>query len=234
MSGKDLIFDDEFNETSIDQTRWHVTNRADHSNQGLEYYLPGNVSVSDGQLVLKSERGPYGGQPYTSAEISTSWRFSFTYGKVEIRAREPRSGKGIWPALWMIGDDCNDYFCYWPTGGANEVDIVEQVNEPYTLRMNAHYGIKRGVDIGSHACIYRNSTDYSADFHIYTFTWQPGGILTWSVDGVQRCQRKAPGYFNTPMHIVISTAVGGGWPGNPDASTPFPQYQSIDYVRVYQ
>jgi beta-glucanase (GH16 family) len=27
--------------------------------------------------------------------------------------------------------------------------------------------------------------------------------------------------------------VGGGWPGNPDATTKMPQEMQVDYVRVY-
>jgi hypothetical protein len=29
-------------------------------------------------------------------------------------------------------------------------------------------------------------------------------------------------------------AVGGSFPGNPDATTVFPQFMKVDYVRVYQ
>jgi len=32
----------------------------------------------------------------------------------------------------------------------------------------------------------------------------------------------------------MNVAVGGNWPGNPDASTVFPQRMIVDYVRVYQ
>jgi len=31
----------------------------------------------------------------------------------------------------------------------------------------------------------------------------------------------------------LNVAVGGDWPGNPDATTTFPQRMLVDYVRVY-
>jgi len=34
--------------------------------------------------------------------------------------------------------------------------------------------------------------------------------------------------------MVFNVAVGGNWPGNPDASTVFPQQMEIDFVRVFQ
>jgi beta-glucanase (GH16 family) len=32
----------------------------------------------------------------------------------------------------------------------------------------------------------------------------------------------------------LNLAVGGQWPGDPDATSTFPQTMLVDYVRVYQ
>jgi hypothetical protein len=32
----------------------------------------------------------------------------------------------------------------------------------------------------------------------------------------------------------MNTAVGGDFDGNPDATTTFPQYHRVEYVRVYK
>ena len=40
--------------------------------------------------------------------------------------------------------------------------------------------------------------------------------------------------FNDPFFFILNVAVGGNWPGNPDASTVFPVFMAVDYVRVYQ
>jgi len=230
-NGRKLIFDDEFHGSSIDQTKWNVRDKASSSNHELEYYALDDVSVSGGALVLKSEKRSYGGREYTSGEVDTFGKFSFTYGKVEIRAKVPQSGQGIWTTLWLMGN--NRYS--WPGPGSNEIDILEQINQPNIARMFAHYGPKPGVDLINHyACSPYIGPDYSANYHIFSLEWAPGGNLTWYIDGEQRCHQTIPGYFDTPMYLILNTAVGGSWPGNPDASTPFPQYFSIDYVRVYQ
>jgi beta-glucanase (GH16 family) len=40
--------------------------------------------------------------------------------------------------------------------------------------------------------------------------------------------------YDHPFYLLLNLAVGGNWPGNPDATTSFPQMMVVDYVRVYQ
>jgi beta-glucanase (GH16 family) len=40
--------------------------------------------------------------------------------------------------------------------------------------------------------------------------------------------------FDHPFFLIINAAAGGGWPGDPDRSTKFPQQMVIDYVRAYR
>jgi hypothetical protein len=74
-------------------------------------------------------------------------------------------------------------------------------------------------------------------FHTFAVDWEPGAV-TWSVDGVAY-SRKTPAdiggntwVFNHPFFLIMNLAVGGNWPGSPDASTAFPGQLVIDYVHV--
>jgi beta-glucanase (GH16 family) len=40
--------------------------------------------------------------------------------------------------------------------------------------------------------------------------------------------------FDQPFFLILNVAVGGAWPGNPDATSVFPQRMLVDYVRVYR
>ena len=40
--------------------------------------------------------------------------------------------------------------------------------------------------------------------------------------------------FNAPFFFIFNIAVGGLWPGNPDATTEFPQRMIVDYIRVFE
>ena len=74
--------------------------------------------------------------------------------------------------------------------------------------------------------------DFSADFYTFAVDWEPGSIV-WYVDGVERALT-TKGVPDEPMYLIANLAVGGDWPGNPDATTVFPGYMDIDYIRVYQ
>jgi beta-glucanase (GH16 family) len=40
--------------------------------------------------------------------------------------------------------------------------------------------------------------------------------------------------FHLPQFFIFNIAVGGNWPGLPDATTIFPQQMKVDYIRVFQ
>ena len=48
------------------------------------------------------------------------------------------------------------------------------------------------------------------------------------------CPRGEKWVYDHPFFLLLNVAVGGGWPGNPDATTVFPQTMLVDYVRVYK
>ena len=229
------IWSDEFGGRSLNAHNWNAEYVASPRNNELEYYIPRNVIVHHGHLSLISKHESYQGQDYTSAAVDTYRKFSFNYGKVVIRAKLPRMGQGIWPALWMLGTGCNPVGppCPWPGPGANEIDNLEAVNTPDMMYMTPHYGTEPGTDQATGGCSF-GAVDFSAAYHNFAMEWRPGGVIDWYVDGVQRCHHQAPGFFTGPMYLIFNTAIGGSWPGNPDDTTPFPQSFDIDYVRVFQ
>jgi beta-glucanase (GH16 family) len=84
------------------------------------------------------------------------------------------------------------------------------------------------------------SGTFADSFHVYAIEWQPDTVR-WYVDGALYHQvtpaNLPPGtqwVFNHPFFLLLNVAVGGGWPGDPDATTTFPQQMTVDYVRVYR
>ncbi|PZE90032.1 glycoside hydrolase family 16 protein [Curtobacterium sp. MCBD17_008] len=186
----------------------------------------------NGNLAITARREADGS--YTSARLTTQGTYSVQYGRVEARIKIPR-GQGIWPAFWMLGADLPQVG--WPACG--EIDVMENIGrEPGTIHGTVHGpGYSGAEGIGTAATL--PSGAFADAFHVYAVDWRPGSI-SWSVDGATyRTITPAdtngdPWVFDKPFFVVLNVAVGGGWPGAPDATTPFPQQMLVDWIRVWQ
>ncbi|MEZ0536449.1 carbohydrate binding domain-containing protein [Caldicellulosiruptoraceae bacterium PP1] len=242
-----LIFSDDFNGTSLDRTKWNVIDAGGgFGNNELQYYAdrPENVKVENGNLVitaLKEDTKYKGTNDYTSGKLTTQDKFYFTYGKVEVKAKLPKT-KGLWPAIWMMPQDMSLYGG-WPRCG--EIDIMELLgHEPNKVYGTIHYGNPHSQRGNSYTL---ENGDFSEDYHIFSLEWEPGEIR-WYIDGhlystqknwFSRDENEAfdttyPAPFNRDFYLILNVAVGGNWPGNPDNTTVFPQQMLVDYVKVYQ
>lgn len=191
----------------------------------------------NGDLAINALREPgVGAHGYTSARLTTRGKFSFTYGRLEARMKLPR-GKGIWPAFWAMGDDIDT--AGWPANG--EMDVMEALGDQMsTWQAHIHGPSKTDNTVDTpFGDGFLQPFDLGADFHTYAIVWSPNQIQ-WMLDGkvyLTATPDKVPGMrwvFDHDFHVLLSLAVGGSWPGYPDASTPFPATWLVDYVRVYQ
>ncbi len=240
-----LVWQDEFNGGRLDTTKWNILLREQSKHNELQYYLPDEVYVENGILRIRSRERAYGSQKYTSGRLDTRGKFSPTYGRFEIRAKLP-GGRGLWPAHWLYPQNRNwlmEYIMQDAVRKGNErlipeerpwyseIDIMEFLgHERNVLYGTLHYYSfdgKKQTSSGTWRGI-----DYSGDFHVYALEWEPDSIR-WYIDGRQ-FHSSVAGIPHTPHYLILNTAVGGVWPGNPDSTTVFPQYHDIDYVRVYQ
>ena len=241
-----LTWSDEFNGaagTPPVSSRWRYDiGGGGWGNNELEYYTnrtSNSAHDGNGNLVITARREGgfscwYGPCQYTSARLLTSATFTQAYGRFEARMKIPR-GQGLWPAFWMLGNNIGSVG--WPTSG--EIDIMENVGfEPSTVHGTIHGpGYSGGGGIGAGYTLPGGQV-FADAFHTFTVDWEPNAI-TWYVDGTQY-SRKTPAdlggrtwVFDHPFFIIMNVAVGGNWPGSPNASTVFPQTLTVDYVRVY-
>ncbi|WP_326542154.1 glycoside hydrolase family 16 protein, partial [Pseudorhodoferax sp.] len=217
---------------------------------------PENVRVADSCLFIRAVKAPLHGCGYTSARLKTKARdgrvlFAKLYGRVEFRARVPW-GKGLWPALWMLPVD--DKYGGWAASG--EIDLMEIVGEqPHEVLNSLHFGSafpRRSLITTTHA-LGQSSV---SDWHSYAVEWEPGEIRFY-VDEQQTCSYRHwwscsklqdgqgveaaaeaelnpwPAPFDQPFYLLMNVAVGGNFPGHPNAQTVFPAELVVDWVRVY-
>ncbi|WP_020518860.1 glycoside hydrolase family 16 protein [Catelliglobosispora koreensis] len=243
-----LTWSDEFNAaagTAPNSARWRYDiGGGGWGNNELQYYTNRTQNAAHdgaGNLVITARReNPagygcwYGSCQYTSARLLTAATFTQAYGRFEARMKIPR-GQGLWPAFWMLGNNIGSVG--WPQSG--EIDIMENVGfEPSTVHGTLHGpGYSGGAGVGGGYMLPGGQALADA-FHTFTVDWEPNAI-TWYIDGIQY-SRKTPAdiggnqwVFDHPFFMIMNVAVGGNWPGSPNASTVFPQTLTIDYVRVY-
>lgn len=242
-----LVWSDEFNR--IDSDNWSFeTGGEGWGNKELQYYTAGHNAhiefdphANSHVLVIEArQENPahyrcwYGPCSYTSTRLITRNKQSFQYGRIEARMKLPQT-QGIWPAFWALGN--NFEADGWPLGG--EIDIMEHVGSEPSLSHGALHGpgySGKTPIFGTHDV----GEPVDANYHTYAVEWDRQSIR-WLVDDqvfyqVTRAQVEVYGQwvYDQPFWLLLNVAVGGEWPGSPDASSSFPQRLYVDYVRVYQ
>lgn len=198
----------------------------------------------EGHLVLRARRNAQG--KWTSARMTTSGLKDFQYGRIEARMKLP-VGQGLWPSFWMLGADFDKVG--WPDSGS--ISIVENVSftqrtnglGPQMIRATIHGPRYFGANGLWHDFKLPNGARVDdSTFHTYGIIWSPGMVQFYIDDPanvyyVQDANDIPAGgqwVFDHPFYMLLNLAVGGDWPGDPDASTPNPADMLVDYIRVYK
>lgn len=231
----ELIWQDEFDDPEMDAVKWNIADGPDGLNNDINYNLPKNVYIEDGVLVLRQKCESHEGFDYTTGKINSQNKFTFLYGRVEVRGQVPK-GRGLHTAYWLLHKGCTGWAggdnsqCIWPP----EIDIVEVLGEDTTIMHTTYHAGTAELKIGT-GKEHQLDFDLSEDFHTYAVEWAPEEIR-WYFDGelVYTADDRFVTDVHLPFGITLDTVVGGNWPLPPDSLMEFPTYNQIDYVRVYK
>ncbi|WP_299554406.1 glycoside hydrolase family 16 protein [Seonamhaeicola sp.] len=236
-----LIFSDEFDvDGALDTGKWKLEtippNNGSWWNGEKQHYTdrPDNVYISNGTLKIVAKKESYTFQgstkSYTSARLNS--KFSFTYGRVDVRAKLP-SGEGTWPAIWTLGSNITDVG--WPKCG--EIDIMEHWGHDPTIVSSAThnpacFGGCPDVTVGKTII-----DDFDTEFHVYSIIWNENEIR-FLIDDIHKYTysptvKNADNWpYTADQFILLNVAMGGSW------FSIDPNFQKaqmeIDYVRVYK
>lgn len=234
-----LVWEDNFDGTALDRSKWDIeVNKDGGGNNELQYYREENVSVdvepesNENCLIITAKKEYFDGKNFTSGRVRTYGKMSFKYGKVEGRIKLPKTANGLWPAFWMLGADY--YQVGWPKCG--ETDILEMGNingikngtQDRYFSGWFHWG-EKWTPNGYPNWGMDKTTDYSLqdDFHLYTVIWDSESIKMYlDLDKypdsepyveMNTAPSVVPGetghYFNKPFNILINMAIGGDFTG---------------------
>jgi beta-glucanase (GH16 family) len=231
-----LVWSDEFDKPGLPDPALWSYEKGFVRNHEKQYYTEArkeNAHVENGTLIIEARKEDYRDAHYTSASLTTRDKASWTYGRIEMRAKLP-TGRGIWPAFWMLG--INEREVGWPACG--EIDIMELVGfHPEFVEAHCHMpGTSEGQATGSRTHVDRPWED----FHVYAAEWYSDRIDFFLDDHkyftFKKTEVDAEAWaFDKPQRIILNLAVGGDWGGQQGIDDSiFPQQYVVDYVRVYR
>ena len=254
-------FDDEFNGTTLDSSKWSpmLTYASAYRTGPLFHQVcyvntPDTINVSGGTLnlsVVHTDKpigcqGTYASKAQTNEEggmVISYNLFSQRYGFFEASAEMPATSvPGLQETLWLYPQDETRYGP-WPDSG--EIDYGEfYSNYPNNDIPAVHYpGSNSDPNSSADNCVHAGSSP-AGEFHTYAVLWTPTSITTY-YDG-QPCMTDfygpyvnapdtAPAPFDQPFFMAMTAALGAtnGDQYRPGV-TPLPATTKIDWVRTWQ
>lgn len=212
-----LAFDDEFDGTALDATRWTLM---EGGGWGSTTCRGANVAVTGGNLVLALASASEGGCVCTGSACAPAFGGYFPGGTgsydlpvggfTEARISFPGAGNAIdnWPAWWTSGPG-------WPAGG--EHDIAEGLG-PLTVTYHSPSGAHgQGAPPG----------DWANAFHVFGLHRMASSVDVY-YDG-QQVASYATDDDGAPQSLIVDVMDGFGSAVYGDGS-----HVLVDYVRAWQ
>lgn len=210
-------------------------------NEELQSYTGRRENLAQtgrGQLAITARREAFTGADriaagWTSARITTLDKKTIGFGTVAVRVKVPK-GQGMWAAAWTMGTNIREVG--WPA--CSEHDILESLNDA-TEAIQTSHGPQPGVRDWSASVRTKSATSYADGWHVFSVT-RTKGKVSYAIDGIvtRTVTRKdmpaeAAWTLDTPQYMLLNLAVGGTFPGPPDATSPAQATYLVDWVRVW-
>jgi len=214
-----MIFDDEFDGSSLDLSKWRPnwlgSSDADITppigSAETSCYDPAQVSEGNGELDLTAAARSCDGHSYASGMVESNGKFNFTYGYIEARIWTPK-GTGMWPAFWLDGQN-------WPQD--REIDVLEAYGTDTSLYHYHYAGCGMDCELGGSVEV----PGAMSSWHTYAADWEPD-VITWYYDG-QKVWQYSTSITSSPMYIIVNLGLNS-------SSSAVPATMRVDYVRVWQ
>ena len=232
-----LCWGDEFSGNELDTSKWTLCKRGRPAWRDTMSDDPRLLQIGDGVLRLRgivNEKNEDDSSPFLTAGVTSKNKFSFQYGKAQIRARF-NSAQGAWPALWMLGTKKG-----WQ--GKGEIDLMEHLNFDNEVYQTVHSYYTLKIDKTNTPRRYVKAKIQKDAWNTYGCEWNKDQIV-FTVNGKPThtyprmpAQGEKQWSFDQSFYFILSMQIGGSWvngkgPTNPDH---YPAGMEIDWIRVYQ
>lgn len=242
LAGFQLVFNDNFDSGEINAEKWNTALRWGPDitvNNEEQYYVDiqnnpefgfNPFRIDTDSIAISAQLTPTelldsaNNQPYLSGVLTTSDKFTFDQGVAEIRAKIP-AGMGLWPQFWMLPDEF--------VGLRPQLFVMEARGDNTAEIFHSYKYQDENDHVQTTGVLTSVGDDFSADFHTFAVEWAPGELIFY-IDGFEFQRVASENIVSQDMYIILNLAIGGWFPGSPDATTTLPAEFVIDHVRVFQ
>ena len=235
-----LIFEDDFNGTELDTSKWSIEIRDDGcGNNEIQDYVESQVSISNSNLVLTATKVT--DEQWLSGRINSNDKIEIKFGRIEAKIKMD-AYQGYWQAFWLLGADHYENSgktiegVAWPNCG--EIDIIEHIGAATRVQSCYHCMTDSGYRGGSSVILRSGAVDMT-QYHVYAVEWVDGK-MEYSVDGVvygthdvDDLTYNGSNPFSKAYYIIFNFAIGGTLGGLVGSTTPTTSNMYVDWVRAY-
>lgn len=219
--GYELFWEDEFNGTELDSTKWAVRGIGP---RGVGFVTPDAIEIKDGKLSINAYME---NDSLKVSAVGTQGRFDTTYGYFECRAQLPKT-TGNWAAFWIqspgiaSGED--------PGKFGTEIDIFEYFKNQGGdfVSHNLHWAY--GPNQKSTGAFLSKVEGIGEGFHTFALEWTPEKYAFF-IDGYKYYEIKEA-ISHIDEYIILSFEPAHNLEDLKKAILP--DSYIIDYVKVYK
>lgn len=234
-----IIFEDEFKGTALDNKKWSVERRIPQQpDYEFNLYLddkPEVLQVREGAVNIKPVASSkyYFGEvlkkpfslgptctgklatdecefefkglnrlnPLITAQFKTKNKFSFKYGKVEIKAKMP-AAMWVYPQLWLEPAKLLYGESEYQSG---QMRVAQTIANDHEVELMAGLILNSMQPWRSNTqCVHKNKNlQFTQDFHAYELNWTPT-FISFAVDGEEYCRWQVNDESEALRNIKIS------------------------------
>lgn len=247
-----LAWSDEFEGTSLDETKW----KSPYGNVARRggYWDSDQIIVEDGVLKIRTEYKESGrlGSGWYTGEIETKGLLDQKYGYFECRCICP-GGKGLWSAFWTLSDGMFNE----PDGSAADGCEIDMFESGFFSDTKKHDAVNQaagfdGYNEGSSGVVlgHYSGNDIFNEYNTFGLEWNEDEIIFY-INGVETDRLDGKWVPQVEQYLLLSVEVAGktqeiGIGGEPvpfvdennnindNDMSIFPLDFVVDYVRAYQ
>ena len=249
MDKFELVWSDEFDGDSVDETKWRGVYFSGDQTVVRKggYWNLSQVDVKDGNLYISTdyyENGLNGNGKagWYSGAIFTRDLFSSKHGYYEVRCILPE-GSGMWSAFWLNCEGMQNVDGSGKDGA--EIDVFESAYYDTVLKnfvqSAVHYdGYGDGLK-STTVCkpLITDNNPYK-EYNTYGLEWNEKEYIFY-INGRETGRSSFGGTSDAAEYLILSVEVGGAngtaadsWAGSALQKDAQPTDFIVDYVRVYQ